>query len=390
MNDYRPVALTSLTMKVFEQIILKHLLHDTAQYADPHQFAYRQRRSTEDAVLLLQHQVLSHLDSQGTSARILFVDFSSAFNTIQPHKMIEKLKNMEANTYIIRWICNFLTNRTQCVRLGSHLSSTVTTNTGAPQGCVISPALFSLYTADCKPIPSSSSDALLKYADDKALIGLITKDDDTAFIQEVNNLVSWCDENFLHLNPKKTKEMQIDFRRNPKTPAPLVIKGEKIEIVTSYKYLGITLENSLKWTENTLAVQKKASQRLYFLRKLKKFRVDKTILQLFYKSVIQSTLTYGLTCTIGNITEKDKKKLNKIIKSAGRVIGEQPQKIEELGADAVITKALSVLDDPTHPLRAHFIRAQSGVRYLSIKTKTSRLKDSFLPMSIRLLNNCAR
>ena len=145
---------------------------------------------------------------------------------------------------------------------------------------------------------------------------------------------------------------QIDFGKNSRTPAPLVIKGEKIEIVTSYKYLGITLENSLKWTENTLAVQKKASQRLYFLRKLKKFRVDKTILQLFYKSVIQSTLTYGLTCTIGNITEKDKKKLNKIIKSAGRVILRTTTDDRRTWdrRSHTIAKEVSVLDDPTHPL----------------------------------------
>ena len=227
--------------------------------------------------------------------------------------MAEKLRSMDVNTYVIKWICNFLTNRTQCVRIGNHLSGIVSTSTGAPQGCALSPALFSLYTSDCRPITPGNRDKLFKYADDKALVGLINNNDHSAYIQEVNNLVSWCSENYLELNPKKTKEMHIDFRKNSPTPVPLTIKDDTVEIVTSYRYLGVTLDSQLKWTENTISVQKKAAQRLYFLRKLKSFRVEKTILELFYKSIVQSTITYCLSCTIGNLSAENKKLINKMI-----------------------------------------------------------------------------
>ncbi len=81
--------------------------------------------------------------------RILFVDFSSAFNTIIPNRLLPKLTQLSVPTSVCQWINSFLTDRQQLVRLGKFLSSTRTISTGAPQGCVLSPLLFSLYTNDC-------------------------------------------------------------------------------------------------------------------------------------------------------------------------------------------------------------------------------------------------
>ncbi len=84
LNDYRPVALTSVAMKSFERLVLAHLKDITGPLLDPLQFAYRANRSVDDAVNMGLHYILQHLDKPGTYARILFVDFSSAFNTIIP------------------------------------------------------------------------------------------------------------------------------------------------------------------------------------------------------------------------------------------------------------------------------------------------------------------
>ena len=69
--------------------------------------------------------------------------------------------------------------------------------------------------------------------------------------------------------------MHIDFRKTATTPAPLTSKGEEIEIVPSNKYLGVIIDNQLKWTENTITLERKAAPRLYFLRKLRSFSVGK-------------------------------------------------------------------------------------------------------------------
>lgn len=103
------------------------------------QFAYKWKIGTEDAVACLLHLLLQHLDSPGTSARILFADFSSAFNTIQRHKLIQKLIHLSIPSRLIYIIYDFLANRQQTVWVGTSVTAPITTNTGAPQGCVLSP-----------------------------------------------------------------------------------------------------------------------------------------------------------------------------------------------------------------------------------------------------------
>ena len=202
LNDYRPVALTSVVMKVFERLVLFHLKSIVDPLLDPMQFAYRANRSVDDAVNMALHYVLAHLDTAGTYARILFVDFSSAFNTILPPILEGRLSALRVPDYTCRWITDFLSNRTQRVKLGKSISELRTTNTGSPQGCVLSPLLFSLYTNCCTS--SHQSVKLLKFADDTTLVGLISKEDESAYRSEIDLLVSWCSRNNLELNALKT------------------------------------------------------------------------------------------------------------------------------------------------------------------------------------------
>ena len=209
---------------------LERISTETSQFQDSHQFAYRRNRITEDAIITLVHHAQKHLDTPKTSARILFLDFSSAFNTIQPHILLQKLRAMLVNPSLRKWIWDFLTDRKQWVKINNTISSTITTNSGAPQGCVSSPALFSVYTSDCRPVDSSISKVhLFIYADDKALLGLITENNHQIYETEIQKLVSWFDTNYLQLNTKKTKEMVIDFRKFQHDPPTLSINGEVVE-----------------------------------------------------------------------------------------------------------------------------------------------------------------
>ncbi|XP_071060408.1 uncharacterized protein [Pseudochaenichthys georgianus] len=113
LNDYRSIALTSVAIKSFERIILRHLKTSTSPLMDPYQFAYRTNRSVDDAVNLAIHHTLQHLESPNTYARILFLDFSSTFNTINPEKLFNKLMDMNTDPCICHWIHSFLWNRQQ-------------------------------------------------------------------------------------------------------------------------------------------------------------------------------------------------------------------------------------------------------------------------------------
>ncbi len=104
LNDYRPVALTPVIMKCFERLVSQHIENSLPSTFDPHQFAYRANRSTDDAITIALHTALNHLERQGTYVRMLFIDYSSAFNTIIPDILISKLSELGLSPSICTWI----------------------------------------------------------------------------------------------------------------------------------------------------------------------------------------------------------------------------------------------------------------------------------------------
>ena len=96
-NDYRPIALTSVPFKCLECILLKHLLPEIEEHLDPNQFSYRKNKCTEDATLLYNNLVVEHLENKNAYVRSVFIDFSSAFNTLKPDIVINKLRTLNVS-----------------------------------------------------------------------------------------------------------------------------------------------------------------------------------------------------------------------------------------------------------------------------------------------------
>ncbi|KAK3526050.1 hypothetical protein QTP70_012885 [Hemibagrus guttatus] len=327
LNDYRPAALTSVVMKSFERLVLAYLKNITGPLLDPLQFAYRANRSVDDVVNMGLHFILQHLDKSGNNVRLLFVDFSSAFNTIIPTLLQTKLTQLSVPSSICQWITSFLTDRHQLVKLGKSTSYSRTTSTGAPQGCVLSPLLFSLYTNDCTSTDPSVK--LLKFADDTTVIGLIQDGDESAYRQEVEQLAAWCSLNNLELNTLKTVEMIVDFRRN--TPAlPPLNMNSTVPTVESFRFLGTTISQDLKWDTHIDAIIKKAQQRLYFLRQLRKFNLPQELLTHFYSAVIESVLCTSITVWFSSATKSDIRRLQRTVRTAERIIGAPLSTLQEL------------------------------------------------------------
>lgn len=95
LNDFRPMALTSLVMKSFERIVKDELMNTAQANSDPLQFAYRAGRGVDDAIITLLNMIVSHLEGAKSFVRLLFIDFTSAFNCIQPHILAERLMNYD-------------------------------------------------------------------------------------------------------------------------------------------------------------------------------------------------------------------------------------------------------------------------------------------------------
>ena len=151
-------------MKTFEQLLL-HVLRPQVHHAqDPLQFGYQEKVGVEDAILYLLHRAHSHLDKESGTVRIAFFYFFSAFNTIRPLLLRDKLTEMRVDPLLVTWNTDDLTERPQYVRLKGCTSDTVVSSTGAPQGTVLSPVLFTLYTSDFQY--NSGLCHVQKYSDD--------------------------------------------------------------------------------------------------------------------------------------------------------------------------------------------------------------------------------
>ncbi len=180
-------------MKVFERLLKKHICSSIPATLDPLQFAYWPNRSTDDAISQVLHSSLTHIDSKnGNYVRLLFIDYSSAFNTIVPTKLAVKLSDLGLNTSLVT---GFKISSPPDHKWWKSASSPPTQSPwiGAPQGWVLSPLLYSLYTHDC--VSSHSSTSIIKFADDTVVLGLINNDDETAYLDEVERLTSWCQDN---------------------------------------------------------------------------------------------------------------------------------------------------------------------------------------------------
>ncbi|KAK3513181.1 hypothetical protein QTP70_009772 [Hemibagrus guttatus] len=143
---------------------------------------------------------------------------------------------------------------------------TTTLSAGAPQGCVLSPLLFTLLTHDCAALHSLKH--IIKFADDITLVGLISKNK-SAYREEMQQLTASCKDNNLSLNVDKTKEMVVDFRRAQSGHSPLFTDGFSVEIIKSTKFLSSLVKN-FTWSLNTRSIRKKAQYHLYFLWSMRK------------------------------------------------------------------------------------------------------------------------
>ncbi len=296
LNDWRPVALTPIFSKCFEKLVTDYICLVLPASLDPLQFAYCNNRSTDDAIAFTLHTALSHLENKNTYVRMLFMDYSSAFNTIVPDTLVAKLQTLGLNRSLCSWILDFLTGRSQVVRMGNNTSSPLVINTGVPQGCV---SAHSCTPCTHTTVQPNSSNVIVKFADDTTVIGLITDNHETAYREKVSTLTKWCQENHLSLNIDKTEQLVVDFRRQSREHTPITIDKTPVERVNSFKFLSVHITEDLTWSAHKDAVLK-AHQRLFFLRRLRKFGTSPSILRSFYTCTVETILTGCITAWFGN------------------------------------------------------------------------------------------
>lgn len=385
---YRPIALTAQLMKVFERLVLNYIKQLLCAFDDKLQFAYKTAIGVDDAIIYLLNRSLSHLETSGNVVRITFFDFSSAFNTIQPALLRNKLENAGLHHSMVSWLTDYLLNRPQYVREKNCVSQVVKCSTGVPQGTVLAPFLFTFYTSDFQY--NSKNCHLQKFSDDSVIVGCIKDNDESEYRELLKNFADWCEINSLRLNVSKTKEIVVDFGRHPYHAMPVNLYESDIEIVTSYKYLGVYLNNKLDWSDNTTQIYKKGQSRIHLLRRLRSFGVCQALLKTFYASVVSSVILYGITCWGGGLVEREKNKLNKLIKKAGSVVGCVFPTIDDIAQVRMTDKLINMMNHECHPLYdlVHACESSFSSRLIQPRCYKERYRRSFLPTAIRFYNQC--
>ena len=154
----------------------------------------------------------------------------------------------------------------------------------------------------------------------------------------------------------QTNEIIIDFRSGVHHPNPVNINVQNIEIVHSYKCMGPTIGGKLRWEDKTMNLYKKVQQRLYFLRKLTALNIDRNDFFVFHDSIVNNVLTFGLICWWGNLSVKNRDKINRIYTIPCKIAGYSTSdtSLEQLYKSRTLQMTTKVLSDPTHFLHDHY------------------------------------
>ncbi len=148
----------------------------------------------------------------------------------------------------------------------------------------------------------------------------------------------------------KTVEMTVDFRRtpprSPPTHPPLTITNSSVTAVESFRFLGSTISQDLKWDSHTESMVKKAQQRLYFLRQLRNFNLPQELLIQFYSAIIESILCTSITVWFSSATKSDLRRLQRVVQTAERIIGTTLPTLQELYSSRVSKRTGKITLDP--------------------------------------------
>uniref|UniRef100_A0A9J8BUX2 Alkylated DNA repair protein AlkB homologue 8 N-terminal domain-containing protein n=1 Tax=Cyprinus carpio carpio TaxID=630221 RepID=A0A9J8BUX2_CYPCA len=160
----------------------------------------------------------------------------------------------------------------------------------------------------------------------------------------------------------------------------IYINGAVVERVSSFKFLGIHNSDDLTWSHNTSTVH------LYFLRILKRVHLNPRIPVEFYRCTTESILTKCISVWYNNCSASDRKALQRVVKTAQRITGTQLTSIENIYNKRCLGRARNIIKDASHPNHGLFTLLPSGRRYRSLRSRTSRLRKSFFPGAVTLLN----
>ena len=325
VKSYRPISNLSVLSKLLERLVAKQLIEylTLTGLLPTLQSAYRQHHSTETAVLKVLSDILLAVDT-GNLALLTMLDLSAAFDTVDHETLLRRMQvSYGIGDTVLRWFSSYLKDRTQYVRCSSSKSSSSPIKCGVPQGSVLGPILFLLYTAELQRLIQRRQLLPHLYADDTQIYGTCRPSETVQLQSEISECVddvgSWMQSNRLQLNSAKTEALWCSSaRRQHQIPVTGLRVGTEVVMPSAFvRDLGIYIDADLSMRTHVTRV---VSSCFAVLRQLRSIRrsVTPSVMQSLVVALVLSRLDYG-NSTLAGISGHLIAKLQSVLNAAARL-----------------------------------------------------------------------
>lgn len=294
-NSYRPISLASCILKTFERLIKNRLEHwlEKENILPNSQYGFRKSRSTIEAITALITDILTQFTGKSITIAT-FIDLTAAFDNIDLDTLHSKLNSIGIPTHLSLLLVSLYTNRRIHLKINQNITSPRNTSQGLPQGSILSPLLYILYTIDLENYINDTkiiqfADDIVVYTSDKTMTSCQNK-----LSNSIQSIHDWCLENNMTISETKT-EVCVFTRKRDVPQGHMQLGPYRLPIKNTVKYLGLYLDRKLLWKDCIHQIVKKSENAINILRAFchTKWGADPNIALTFYKSLVRSILDYG-------------------------------------------------------------------------------------------------
>lgn len=298
LSNYRPVSNLPFISKVLEKVVSIRLTGYLTENGlqEPMQSAYRKQHSTETALMRVQHDILGALSGQNACLMVL-LDLSAAFDTVDHTQLLSTLRDLGIRGRALEWFASYLKDRHQVVSIGQNTSQSQQLVCGVPQGSVLGPVLFTVYTASLGKLLRSRKMNYQLYADDSSLYIMFRPLDILATVERVEQCVEsvrqWMSQRSLKMNDSKSEVLLISSKQiSKKVTCPSIsIGGHLVHPSDVVKSVGVLLDKHASMEQHVTSVCKSSHYHLYNIGRIRKYLSKESTEQLIH-AFITSKLDY--------------------------------------------------------------------------------------------------
>ena len=280
LKNYRPVSNLMFLSKVLEKVVLQQLFsYLNAHDLIPHtQSAYRPNHCTESALIKVTSDILRALDG-GDVSLLSLLDLSAAFDTIDHHILLQRLTSLYGiSGTVLHWLSSYLSDRTQTVMIDEHTSKSSPLSFGVPQGSVLGPVLFILYTKPLSSLLQTHSVKHQSFADDTQLYDSVRPSQAHAAVQTVQTCITevkqWMSENRLKLNDDKTEALLLckkSDRSSNTLPQSLQVGSATISFSSHARDLGFIVSSDMSLDKQVSSICRSAFFELHKISLIRQY-----------------------------------------------------------------------------------------------------------------------